>query len=463
MWQQSFLEVKVYNIAKETYWIHLEANTWNVEDQLVNAGDGGANGGVDTISCKRKLKVGEDLRGFIAERKLKVCEDLRGFIVKVIAKACFESSYFKGKDIFSKLRKLQIAISKESLLFRVFGYGLQPMKKQNVITNSEKEIESLNWEIVKERERKCIEAFSLENDLLHLILERSLNDQSLGKDSSKCFTVDNCNNIYFTGHKSTAVVSSWCLILLALHLEWQSHILTKVAQVCREKLPDADSVSHMKIIWGSDANEFKPERFSDGISKACKFPQAYIPFGLGFRLCLGNNLAMVQLKIVFCHIISKFTFSLSPKLQPMKKQNVITNSEKEIESLNWEIVKERERKCIEAFSLENDLLHLILERSLNDQSLGKDSSKCFTVDNCNNIYFTGHKSTAVVSSWCLILLALHLEWQSHILTKVAQVCREKLPDADSVSHMKIVTMVIQETLHLYLPVAFVSKEALEEI
>ncbi|EOY20233.1 Cytochrome P450, family 714, subfamily A, polypeptide 1, putative [Theobroma cacao] len=147
----------------------------------------------------------------------------------------------------------------------------------------------------------------------------------------------------------------------------------------------------------------------------------------------------------------------------MKKQNVITNSEKEIESLNWEIVKERERKCIKAFSLENDLLHLILERPLNDQSLGKDSSKCFTVDNCNNMYFTGHKSTAVVSSWCLILLALHLEWQSHILTKVAQVCGEKLPDADSVSHMKIVTMVIQETLHLYPPVAFVSKEALEEI
>lgn len=65
-------------------------------------------------------------------------------------------------------------------------------------------------------------------------------------------------------------------------------------------------------IWGPDANEFKPERFTNGVSKACKFPQAYIPFGLGPRLCLGRNFAMVQLKIVLCLVISKFTLSLSP-------------------------------------------------------------------------------------------------------------------------------------------------------
>lgn len=65
-------------------------------------------------------------------------------------------------------------------------------------------------------------------------------------------------------------------------------------------------------IWGADANEFNPERFSSGISSACKVPQAYIPFGLGPRLCIGKNFAMVQLKVVITLIISKFTFSLAP-------------------------------------------------------------------------------------------------------------------------------------------------------
>lgn len=66
-------------------------------------------------------------------------------------------------------------------------------------------------------------------------------------------------------------------------------------------------------IWGPNANEFKPERFTEGVSKACKFPHAYIPFGVGPRLCLGRNFAMVQLKVLLSLIVSKFKFSLSPK------------------------------------------------------------------------------------------------------------------------------------------------------
>ena len=122
------------------------------------------------------------------------------------------------------------------------------MKKQNEMISLEREIESLIWETVKERERKCIEASSLEKDLLHLILEGALNDQSLGKESSKRFIVDNCKNIYFAGHESTAVAASWCLMLLALHPEWQSRVRTEVAQVCGDSLPDADSVSRLKTV-----------------------------------------------------------------------------------------------------------------------------------------------------------------------------------------------------------------------
>ena len=33
--------------------------------------------------------------------------------------------------------------------------------------------------------------------------------------------------------------------------------------------------------WGPDAREFKLERLAGGVSAACKYPQAYIPFGLG--------------------------------------------------------------------------------------------------------------------------------------------------------------------------------------
>lgn len=65
-------------------------------------------------------------------------------------------------------------------------------------------------------------------------------------------------------------------------------------------------------IWGSDAYEFKPDRFANGIAGACKLPHLYMPFGYGPRVCLGQNLAMVELKLLLALILSNFSFSLSP-------------------------------------------------------------------------------------------------------------------------------------------------------
>lgn len=68
-------------------------------------------------------------------------------------------------------------------------------------------------------------------------------------------------------------------------------------------------------IWGPDAHVFHPERFANGVTKACKSPQAYVPFGVGARSCLGRNFAMAQLKVVISLITSNFTYSLSPNYQ----------------------------------------------------------------------------------------------------------------------------------------------------
>ena len=65
-------------------------------------------------------------------------------------------------------------------------------------------------------------------------------------------------------------------------------------------------------IWGPDAYKFKPDRFENGIAGACKLPYTYMPFGVGPRVRLGQNLAMVELKILLALILSNFSFTLSP-------------------------------------------------------------------------------------------------------------------------------------------------------
>lgn len=72
-----------------------------------------------------------------------------------------------------------------------------------------------------------------------------------------------------------------------------------------------------KKYWGSDADEFKPERFaSENIKDVPKY--AYIPYAKGPRMCIGYNYANFSMKVTLAGLFRQFKISTNLKLQEIE-------------------------------------------------------------------------------------------------------------------------------------------------
>jgi len=72
-------------------------------------------------------------------------------------------------------------------------------------------------------------------------------------------------------------------------------------------------VNHVAIhrnrdLWGSDVNDFKPERFLSSKTEAAtsKTKDAWRPFEKGPRACIGQELALTETKIILALTLRRF-------------------------------------------------------------------------------------------------------------------------------------------------------------
>ncbi|KAJ1379511.1 Cytochrome P450 [Sesbania bispinosa] len=284
----------------------------------------------------------------------------------VLARAGFGSSYQEGKRVFELQREmLQHTMTLFKFAF-IPGYRFLPTYTNRRMKAIDKEIRGSLMGIINRRLKAMDAGEPTNNDLLGILLESNYKESeksNSGGGMSLRDVVEEVKLFYLAGQEANAELLVWTMLILSKHPDWQAKAREEVFKVFGNEKPDYDKLGQLKIVsmilqeslrlyppvvmfarylrkdaklgeltipagvelvvpvsilhqekefWGDDAGEFKPERFSEGVSKATNGKVSYLPFGWGPRLCIGQNFGLLEAKIALSMILRHFSLELSP-------------------------------------------------------------------------------------------------------------------------------------------------------
>ncbi|KAM2786700.1 hypothetical protein PS2_007565 [Malus domestica] len=330
-------------------------------------------------SCSEMIVEWESLVLKEGSCELDVWPYFENMTADVISRTAFGSSYKEGRKIFQLLKEqAKLAIKVVQSVY-VPGARFLPTKINMKMKEIDREIRALLMGIINRREDAIRAGEATKDDLLGVLMESNLNEIKEHGNNKKVGmsmhdVIEECKLFYFAGQETTSVLLVWTMVLLSQYQNWQDRAREEVLQVFGSNKPEFDGIIHLKVVtmilhevlrlypaltvmtrttnkktqlskyslpagvevalstllvhhdkqlWGDDAHEFKPERFSEGISKATKNKFMYFPFGGGPRNCIGQNFAMVEAKLALSLILQHFTFELSPSYAHAPSSNLI--------------------------------------------------------------------------------------------------------------------------------------------
>ncbi|KAM7324523.1 hypothetical protein ACRRTK_016828 [Alexandromys fortis] len=140
-------------------------------------------------------------------------------------------------------------------------------------------------------------------DFLDIVLSAQAEDEKAFSDTDLRSEV---NTFMWAGHDASAASISWLLYCLALNPEHQDRCRTEIRSI----LGDGSSVTciwglhHNPAVW-KDPKVFDPLRFTKENSDQ-RHPCAFLPFSSGPRNCIGQQFAMLELKVAVALILLRF-------------------------------------------------------------------------------------------------------------------------------------------------------------
>ncbi|EEF50709.1 cytochrome P450, putative [Ricinus communis] len=126
--------------------------------------------------------------------------------------------------------------------------------------------------------------------------------------------------------------------------------------------------------------------------------------------------------------------------------------EKNIHDSFINMIKRREEEATmgQADGFGSGFLGLLL-KAHHDNNMAKKISVDDLIDECKTFYVAGRETTTSLITWILFLPAIHPDWQHKAREEVIEIFGSQHPRLDGLTRLKIVSMIINETLRLYPP------------
>ncbi|MEO7927264.1 MAG: cytochrome P450 [Saprospiraceae bacterium] len=200
-------------------------------------------------------------------------------------------------------------------------------------------------ELIRDIVTKRRASTSMPDDLLTMLMETRYEDTGEGMTDDQL--IDECLILFVAGHETSANALSWMIYLLGNHPdeyarlqnatnETQAQLIKNVIEESMRLYPPAwvvDRVSleedqvgefllpkgtvwviyirgiHRNPAYWEKPDQFIPDRWSDpNLNK-----EAYMAFGAGPRLCIGEHFAMMEMQLILTTIVNTWDFTLISK------------------------------------------------------------------------------------------------------------------------------------------------------
>ncbi|MED6121613.1 hypothetical protein PIB30_031830 [Stylosanthes scabra] len=296
-------------------------------------------------SCTDMINKWEGMLSSDGSCEIDVWPFLQALTSDVISRAAFGSSYEEGIRIFDLQKEQAQLAMKVMVKIYIPGWRFVPTKINRRMKEIYRDIRNSLKVMINNREKalKAGEA-NKNNDLLGILLESNHKEIH-----------DHGGNKKNIGMSLEDVIEEYS--------DWQARAREEVLQVFGNQTPNFEGLTHLKIVtmifyevlrlyppaiglvrhthkdiklgnltlpagvqlslpilyvhhdpqlWGDNAKEFNPARFSEGVSKATNGKVSFFPFGWGPKICIGQNFAIVEAKLALSSILQNFWFELSP-------------------------------------------------------------------------------------------------------------------------------------------------------